>query len=303
MASLIPWAVAGCLKCPASPTSAQPGPAAGRKNPRSMVSGTTRRSLIISPPSSVAAVEDVRKVPDRLVVAPAAGLGVAAREVGRAEGEQQVDVVLARDAVDAPGLARRHRHPLDRLDSAPVREQHRHVRGAWLALRQVEHPGDARGAPVGAEDPLRLDPRPVVELDAADRVVLAARAESGPSRGCRTGSRRRRPWPPRRAPCREPPAAGTACGPSRRSPRTSPRARVPRIETWCTTGLSVCSARMRSRTSSSSSRAIVFGKMAWVESVSLPSSSRSRTRTLRPSLARPSARVEPAQRAPTTIAS
>ena len=47
-------AVTGCLNSPASPTSAQPGPAAGRTKPRSMVSGTATPGRSVVPARAAA---------------------------------------------------------------------------------------------------------------------------------------------------------------------------------------------------------------------------------------------------------
>ena len=48
----MPCAVTGCLNRPASPTSAHPGPVAGRTKPRNIVSGTTTRGETRLAPSS-----------------------------------------------------------------------------------------------------------------------------------------------------------------------------------------------------------------------------------------------------------
>ena len=62
MASEMPCAVAGCLKWLASPISAHPGPAGRRKNPRSIVSGAERISVIRSAVVDRVGIERGREV-------------------------------------------------------------------------------------------------------------------------------------------------------------------------------------------------------------------------------------------------
>jgi hypothetical protein len=62
--------------------------------------------------------------------------------------------------------------PVGRREAAPVSEQHGHLALALLDPTKAQVVRDARVLPIRPEDPPRPEPAPVVEDDAAYRVVL-----------------------------------------------------------------------------------------------------------------------------------
>ena len=173
----MPWAVTGCLKSPASPTRAQPGPVAGRSKPRSIVSGTTTTGDDLPGLREQAGVERRGEPSQGGAVRLGPLLGRPPGQVrGPGDGEQ-VDAVLAGRRHQAQAAVDVDLAPVRGGQPLPVGEQHGHLALGLPGGRQVQPSRDGRAAAVGPDDPRREHPLAGAEDDAAHRVARGAGAD------------------------------------------------------------------------------------------------------------------------------